>query len=156
MKSSNRLLLGFGIAIGAVAVVTVVLVLAFGRGDSPLLPQDTPEGTVQRFLLAVKERDYPRAYSYLDIIEERGQKVSYEQWRQSVDVGPDPATSWKATIEKVERGNGTASIEVRVEVFRPRGPFEDPVRTSRMSFELRRTVESWVITSRPELWLLNW
>ena len=62
MKSSNRALVGLGIALGVLVIATVVLVLTLGRGSAPLLAQDTPEGAVQRFLLALQDGDYQKAY----------------------------------------------------------------------------------------------
>jgi len=65
VKSSSRLLMGFGIGIIVLVIITVVLALSLGQKNAPLLSADTPEGAVQRFLLAVQSKDYTAAYNYL-------------------------------------------------------------------------------------------
>ena len=78
MKSSSRLLLGFGITIGILVVVAVALVLST-RGSVPLLPEDTPQGTVQRFLTALQNKDLQKAYTYLSL-DVKGEKMPYQDW----------------------------------------------------------------------------
>ncbi len=65
MKTSNRFLLGFGIIIAAIVVLAVTLAVTGGNEQVKLLPETSPEGTVQRFLLAVKDHDYLKAYGFL-------------------------------------------------------------------------------------------
>lgn len=65
MKTSSRMLIGFGSAIAVLIIVTVVLVLTLGQGSSATLPGDTPQGTIQRYLLAVQNKDYAEAYNFL-------------------------------------------------------------------------------------------
>ena len=84
------MLVWFGIALAALIVVTVVLVLTIGQGTAPLLPENTPEGVVQRFLLAIQDNDYLAAYGYLNIVE-NGQKLSYDEWLRSKPP-PPPGT----------------------------------------------------------------
>jgi hypothetical protein len=65
-KTSSGLLAIFGVAIGILLLLTVVLVFVFsGKGTLPLLSPDTPEGTVQGYLLAIEDGDYLSAYNYL-------------------------------------------------------------------------------------------
>ncbi len=153
MKTSNRLLLWFGAAIGVLVIVTVALVIGTTRGNSVLLPENTPEGTVQRFLLAIEQRDYAKAYSYL-ALDEKGQPVPYEDWVQSLPPSVSADSSWKATIDKSTVRDSDATIDVTISVFRPRGPFNDPVSSNRVSFTLKKVGTSWRITSRPYLYFL--
>ena len=78
MKSSNRLLLSFGVGIGILVVVAVALVLSTS-GSVSLLPEDTPQGTVQRFLMALQDKDLQKAYSYLSL-DVKGGKMPYQDW----------------------------------------------------------------------------
>ena len=152
MKSSSRLLLAFGVAIGVLVIVAVVLVLAIPRGGGPLLPEDTPEGTVQRYLLALEAEDYLKAYSYLSPAPR--EKIPYEPWREPlVTFGERPG--WKATLgESVVRGD-EATVKVKVDVFRPSGPFGNPVRTHDIAFFLKKEGAHWRITSPVDVrWIL--
>ena len=152
MRSSRRWLLAFGLTIGVLVIVTVALVLTTSsRGDEPLLPEDTPEGTVQRFLLAVRGEDYLAADSYLSpTIDD---KIAYDLRRNRL-AGPGGEPGWKATLGKsVVRGD-EATVDVMVDVFRPRGPFENSVRTHQVTFFLKKEGASWSITSPVNLWWL--
>jgi len=153
MRSSRRWLFAFGLAIVALVIVTVVLVLATtSPADKPLLPEDTPEGTVQRFLLAVSDQDYLAAEGYLSpTIDE--DKIDYELWRDRiVELGEDSA--WQATLgESIIRGD-EATVDVTVAIFRPRGPFDNSVRTHQVTFFLQKEGTSWRITSPVNLWWL--
>jgi len=143
------LLLAFGVAIGVLVIVAVVLVLTIPGGGIPLLPEDTPEGTVQRYLLALEAEDYLKAYSYLSPAPD--EKIPYEPWREPlVPFGERPG--WKATLgESVVRGD-EATVKVKVDVFRPGGPFRNPVRTHDIAFFLKKEGASWRITSPVDVW----
>ncbi len=149
MKSSSRLLLAFGAAIGVLATVAVVLVLTLPGAGVSLLPEDTPEGTVQGYLLALEDEDYLKAYSYLSssVREER----PYERWSRPF-VGGGERPGWKATLGKSEVRGNEATVDVVIDVFRPRGPFEDPVRTSYVTFFLKKEGDFWRITTPDNLW----
>lgn len=152
MRSSRRWLLVFGLAIGVLVIVTVVLTLTMSSpGDEPLLPEDTPEGTVQRFLLAVRNEDYLAADSYLSpTIDD---KIAYDLRRNRV-AGPGEGPGWRATLGKSVVRDDEATVDVVVDVFRPRGPFENSVNTYRITFFLKKEVTSWSITSPVNLWWL--
>lgn len=152
MRSSRRWLLTFGLAIGILVIVTVALVLiTVSQEDKPLLPEDTPEGTVQRFLLAVRDEDYLAAESYLSpTIDD---KIAYDLRRNRV-AGPGEESGWKATLGKSVVKDDEATVDVIVDVFRPRGPFENSVRTYQVTFFLKKEGTSWNITSPVNLWWL--
>ncbi len=154
MKSSRRLFIGFGIAIGVLVIVTIALVLSTRGGSVSLLPEDTPQGTVQRFLIVVQDRDFPKAYAYLKV-EERGIILSYSDWVRNIPPAFQSSPSaWKATLAATTVTGNQASVEVVVDVFRPGGPFEDPVRSQTVSFQLTKIGGTWFITTRPPLYWL--
>ena len=64
MKSKNRLLYSLLVAVGALVVLSVVLVLS--RGQAPALDPSTPEGTVQRYTQALLAGDDAGASALLD------------------------------------------------------------------------------------------
>lgn len=152
MKSSRRWLLAFGLTIGVLVIVTVALVLTTSsRGDEPLLPEDTPEGTVQRFLLAIRDEDYLTADSYLSpTIDD---KITYDL-RLNRPAGSGEGSGWRATLGKSVVRDDEATVDVMVDVFKLRGPFENSVRTYRIAFFLKKEVTSWSITSPVNLWWL--
>ncbi|MBN1368772.1 MAG: hypothetical protein JW954_00870 [Dehalococcoidaceae bacterium] len=148
MDSSRRWLLVFGSIIGALVIATVALVLLTGGNEPELLPENTPEGTVQRYLIAIQEGDYQEAFGYLkfdsaDVIK------TYEDWLRMVAGYPGDynRSTWKATLGSTQQSGTSASVEVTIDTFRPGGPFEDPVRRENILFQLTRSGESWLITS---------
>lgn len=151
MKAANRFTLGFVIAILVLIAVTVGLVL-LTRAPSASLPEGTPEGTVQRFLAALQERDFPKAYSYLSL-DQKGMPTTYDEW---IRTQPPPyqtsQPAWRATLGKITTSGNQSTVEVIVDVFRPGGPFENPVRTQTVLFQLTKKGDSWFITSPPYLY----
>lgn len=151
MKSSSRFLLDFGIAVAILVVVTVVLVLTT-RSNVASFQENTPEGVVQRFLQAIQDSDYQRAYSYLHV-EENGILLSYQNWLLSVNRPPSvPRLSWRATMGKTTVTGDTATLGVIVDTLQPQGPFENPVRSQTVSFDLGKIGGTWRITSRPPIY----
>jgi hypothetical protein len=160
--SSRRALVYFGIGIALILGVTVVLVLTLGKGDAPLLPADTPQGTVQRYLLAVQQKDYAGAYSFItpsptptDSFKSPppGPPTSFSFWMMSAQNAS--GVSWKATLDKAAVTGSTANVQISVEVFRPGGPLSNPVHTLTEIFLLTQEGNSWLITSPTDLYWLN-
>ena len=85
----DRFLLGILIGIGL--LVVLALGLFFTRQDQALTygAEDTPEGVVKNYLVAVFNRDYEKAYSYL---ADKEGKPTFEQFKQSFlqySINPD-------------------------------------------------------------------
>jgi hypothetical protein len=155
MQSSNRVLIGFGIGLAVLVILTVVLVLSLGQKSAPALPQNTPEGTVQAYLVAVQEKDYTRAYSYLMPFPTPTDNLkpyppySYENWLNSARNTGNVA--WKATLGRTSITGNKATVEVNIEVFRPAGPFDNPVHTNNITFALTQEGDRWLITTPTDL-----
>jgi hypothetical protein len=153
-KTSSGLLAIFGVAIGILLLLTVVLVFVFsGKGTLPLLSPDTPEGTVQGYLLAIEDGDYLSAYNYLS--SSMNLKPPYDQWESPFNV-PLDNPAYKVTLGKINTGTSEATVEVIVEVFRPGSPFENPVRTNQITFFLKQEGIGWKISSPVDIWWLQY
>jgi hypothetical protein len=149
MRSSSRWLFAFGIAIVVLAAVAVVLVLTTtGNSSIDLLPEDTPEGTVQRYLLATEAGDYEKAYSYLSpsAVAREPYYSSYEKWSQGFFQNQRQNT-WRATLGKSVITDNRATVVVTIDVFRPDAPFVNLVNTYYYSFILQKEEAFWRIIS---------
>jgi hypothetical protein len=135
----------FGIAIAVLAVVALVLVLLTGENGGDLLDEASPEGTVQRYLMAIQQSDWQEAYAYISP-ESFPKTDSYEEWLRSVPPASDQSI-WKATLGSITRNGNTASVEVMIDTFRPSSPFENPVRSQEITFQLSQTSGKWLIVS---------
>lgn len=153
MKTSGRFLLGFGIVIVVVVAVAVILALIGGNEPVKLLPEDSAEGTVQRYLMAVKEQDYVKAYTFISPQSEYFKTNPYDNWVRSTQ-SMRGNSSWKASIVKSTIRDNSATIEVAVDVFRPGGPLENPVNTNRIIFLLQKENSKWLINSPVDLYWL--
>jgi hypothetical protein len=147
MKSSNRFLLGFGIAITILVVITITLVLV-NPGSITLLPENTPQGSVQRFLLAIENHDLPKAYSYLNVII-GGKKLTYNDWMQSMSPRLQLSSlAWKASFGEINISGNVANVEVIIDIFQTGFPLAQTE-----NYELHLINSRWLITSYP---LLYW
>jgi hypothetical protein len=147
MNSSRRWLIIFASVIVVLVLATILLVFLTGENEATLLPEDTPEGVVQRYLIAIQERNYREAFDYLSFDPSENIK-SYDDWVRMI-VGPritDGAT-WKATLGQTIQNGDNATVQVIIETLRPGGPFDNPVRSQQMSFQLKRIDGQWLITS---------
>ncbi len=98
-----------GILIGIGVLVVVALAVFFTRKDSQTyVSEDTPEGVVHNYVLAVLNKDYEKAYGYLADLE---YKPTYEEFRraflnneinpqgQAVDIGESTITGDEAVVD---------------------------------------------------------
>jgi hypothetical protein len=157
MKTSNRILLGFGIGIAALVIITIVLVFTLGQKAAPLLSENTPEGTVQRYLQAIQDKDYTKAYSYIapiptptDYPKGYPPAQSFEYWIQSAQNAAN--NNWRATLGKTIINGDNATVGIKVEVFRSGGLFNNPVYSNNVTFSLKKVNNLWLITSPTELY----
>jgi hypothetical protein len=156
VKSSSRLLIGFGLGLAVVVIITVVLALSIGQKNAPPLSADSPEGTVQQFLLAVQSKDYAAAYKYLippstqpDVNTFQGSFEYFSSSAQNVSNN-----TWKANLGKTSLQGDTASVEIILEVFTSGGPFGNPIRSNTIIFFLKKTGNTWLISSPTDLYWL--
>ncbi len=146
MRTSNRTLLGFGIAIGVLIITTIILVLTLGKGSANLLAENTPEGVVQRYLLAIQEENYQTAFSYLSPKDPKDMDnpvITYDEWLMSIRNNSN--STWKASLGAIKITGDSASVDVMIDVFRPGGPLMNPVNTNNETFVLKKAGSSWLI-----------
>lgn len=71
----------FGILIFIIVLVAVALGLFYSRQDMQTYgPEDTPEGVVRNYVIAVQNMDFERAYNYLAT---KDAKPSYDDFRKA-------------------------------------------------------------------------
>jgi len=137
---SRAWLIGVTVFVIALAVAGIVVALVTRSGD--LLPADSPEGAVQRYLRALQDRDYEVAYGYLSSASKNGcslqdflRQASYREVRDS-----------HMTLEDTRRLDGTAIVSARVTVFDPTVPFGPSESSYEQTFELKLENGQWRVT----------
>ena len=146
MNSSRRWLFIFAIIIGVLIIATVSLVLLMKGNKVTLLPEDSPQGTVQRYLIAIQERDYQKAFGYLSF-SPMDKITTYNDWLMMVSPQASSQTVWKATLGKATLYGDNANVEVTIDTIRPGGLFGDSQFSQQLTFFLTKTNNAWLITS---------
>jgi hypothetical protein len=143
-----------GILIGIGVLVIAALAVFFTRRDTQTyVADDTPEGVVHNYVVAVLAKDFEKAYGYLADLEH---KPEYEDFRQAFlnnMVNPDGAA---VDIGDTEFVDDEAYVEVAL-VFNPSDPFSSGYRNvERAGLVLQNG--AWKLTSMPQyyFWEYNW
>jgi hypothetical protein len=148
-EMSNKWLIGGLVVVVALAVGAVVTALVTTRGGLDLFPEDSPEGAVQRYLLAVEKEEYREAYSYLSSdLQSRCRVedfVGRSHW-------PYTEKDRQVTLEKTQTFNGSAIVTATVTVFGPEVPFGASEYSYDRTFELKREDGQWRLTVGHEYW----
>jgi hypothetical protein len=150
MNSSRRWLIIFAAIIGVLVVAAISLVLFTKDNEADLLPENTPQGIVQRFLIAVQDKDYLKAYNYLSI-DSDGKFITYDEWVMQIY---HYQSAWKATLGQVTENGDSATVEVTIESFNQGAPFGNSVYSRQVIFQLIYKDGSWLIVSPNYLYWL--
>jgi len=134
---------------GALALVIagIVSVAFVGRQGQEFLPDDTPEGVVHNYFLALQNGEYDRAYGYLsDSLEKKPSASEFAaQLRRMTDF-PSGERSIGMKVEGVRlEDDDEAWVEVEVSEFSARGPFERSEYTRHETVILRLEDGQWRI-----------
>ena len=145
MSPSTRWLLAMAGGVVAIVVVSVVVAVAT-RGDVELFPEDTPEGTVQRYLQALVAGDLSTAYEYLSVAFQ--DECDYRSFRDFARrrEGDDR----RYVLEDVETLNGEVEVSVRVTRFSADPPFGGRESSSTQRYILALEDGAWRFTG--DLW----
>jgi hypothetical protein len=142
-----------GILTGIAALVVLALVVFFVRKDNLVYaPDNTPEGVVQNYVVALHKRDFDKAYAYLAGLKD---KPTPEQFRQSfLNHSVDPANTG-LEIGKTEINGNTAVVNVSI-IFGPNDPFSGGYRNTDYA-QLVQENGAWKIKQMPNnFWAYDW
>lgn len=143
-----------GILIGIALLIVAALIVFFSRRDQGnYVAENTPEGVVHNYVLAVLRKDYQKAYGYLADLDN---KPTYPQFRQAFAVGRLSPGSSGIKIGATTVTANDATVEVDT-VNAPSDPFSSGY-TSPGSAQLVRQNGAWKISSMPmyNLWDYSW
>src|SRR5512140_3537765 len=109
-----------GILIGIVVLIVAALLVFFTRqNQASYLPENAPEGVVHNYVLAVLNKDYPKAYGYLADLDN---KPTLDQFRQAFAVGRLNPADNGIKIGKASVTGQDATVEVSM-VYSASDPF---------------------------------
>jgi hypothetical protein len=143
-----------GILVGIGVLVVVALAVFFTRKDSQTyVPDDTPEGVVHNYVLAVLDKDYEKAYTYLADLE---YKPTYEEFRRAFlngEVNPD---NQAVDIGGSEIVGDAATVDLEL-IYVSSDLFSTGYRNSQIA-DLVKQDGAWKLTLMPQynFWGYNW
>jgi len=143
-----------GILIGIAVLVVVALVLAFTRqGTKTYVSEDTPEGVLHNFVMALHNNEYQRAYGYL---VEADDKPNYDEFRQAFLRERSDTLQTDLIIGEIElQGDDEAYIHVTI-IHAGSGPFDELYHETATASLTRQSGE-WKITNLPyPYWRWEW
>jgi len=143
-----------GILIGIGVLVVIALAVFFTRQDTQTyVAEDTPEGVVHNYVLAVLNRDYEKAYGYLADLEF---KPTYEEFRRPFLNGYVRPDDTAVDVGESEISGDEASVEV-VQIFNSGDPFSSGYRDVQRAILVRQN-GAWKLSSMPayNFWDFSW
>ena len=152
MMKQDRFLTG--ILVGIAVLVVIALAVFFLRQNSQsYISEDTPEGVVHNYVLAVLNDDYKKAYGYLADLDH---KPTYEQFRDAFLTGVVNPNNSAVDIGNSEVTDDAASVEVAL-IYNPSDPFSTGYRDVQRAILVRQD-GTWKLSSMPGyyFWDYNW
>jgi hypothetical protein len=142
-----------GILIGIGVLIVLALALFFARqGKTEYVADGTPEATVHNYVLAILDKDYEKAYSYLADLEN---KPTYEEFRNSFLNGMVNPGDTGIEVGTAEISDDTAYVELTIYYS-----YNDPFSLNTGSSDRATLVKQdgmWKISYMPyNFWDYNW
>jgi len=149
MKNTDRTLVA--IVGGILLLVVVAFVITLTRPKPGYLPEDTPEGVAQNYLLALLERNYARAYGYLSPML-GGYPQTVEQFEYDLDaytwncrVLAEDSSGVTVSLQSVNTYPASTVVEMLLSEFRVGGVLDSSEYTYTREITLRSVGEKWKI-----------
>lgn len=134
-----------GILIGIGLLVIIALTVFFTRKDSQTyIAEDTPEGVVHNYVVAILDKDYEKAYGYLADLDH---KPTLDEFRQSFLNGSVNPNNGAVDVGQSEISNDEASVEVAM-IYNPSDPFSSGYRDTQRALLVKQN-GAWKISSMP-------
>jgi hypothetical protein len=156
MKHTDRYLLG--IVAGIVILVVAAFAFVLTRSEPTYLWEDTPDGVVYDYLLALEKGDHERALSYLSTcIEDRptDSRIFNTQiknnWRFS-NLKRD--TSLQVLSSKIV--GAEAVVVVRETTFENDAPFDNRADSDEFEMTLIQQDGAWKLVAGEKYWSYRW
>lgn len=142
-----------GILIGIGVLIIIALGLFFTRQDKrDYVAEDKPEGVVYNYVLAVVNKDYQKAYTYLADLDN---KPTYEQFRQSFFNGMVNSSNVGVDVGTADINGDEAIVDVTL-AYSSSDPFSSSYQNSDRALLVLQN-GTWKISSMPyNFWDYNW
>lgn len=147
--ASSRWLAGAVLLVALLIVISVAL-SALDPGDDDLLPAGAAEGTVQRYLVALRDDEVDEAYGYVSgslketcTLQHFIETTSYQRDRD-----------FSAVVKDTHIADGTYVVEVEITEPNYAPPFGSGGYSFTLQFTLQQEDDAWVFSDPP--WPMSW
>ncbi len=148
----DRFLIGILVFVAVLSVGSLILFFTH-RSTLDYGAEDTPEGVVRNYILALQKGDYPRAYGYL---AEKDYKPSYSAFEQAFLGNPQSLDAAGVRFGRTTQSGSQAWVEVTV-IYGAGGPFGGGGWSSVEKASLVQQNGEWKITYMPyPYWSWGW
>jgi hypothetical protein len=135
-----------GILIGIGLLVVLALAVFFTRKDTQTyVSDDTPEGVVHNYVVAVLNKEYEKAYGYLADLEN---KPTYDEFHNSFLTGMVNPDSSGVDVGQSDITGDDATVEVTL-VYNPTDPFSTGYRDTQRAILVMQN-GAWKISLMPQ------
>ena len=135
-----------GILIGIGLLVVLALAVFFTRKDTQTyVSDDTPEGVVHNYVVAVLNKEYEKAYGYLADLEN---KPTYDEFHNSFLTGMVNPDSSGVDVGQSDITGDDATVDVTL-VYNPTDPFSTGYRDTQRAILVMQN-GAWKISSMPQ------
>ena len=143
-----------GILIGIGVLIIAALAVFFTRKDSQIyIADDTPEGVVHNYVVAVLNKDYEKAYGYLADLDH---KPTYDEFRGAFVTGMVNPQNSALDVGDSQITGDDAYVDVAM-IYNPSDPFSTGYRDIQRAILVRQG-GTWKLSSMPTyyLWDYSW
>lgn len=147
----DRFLIGILAGIGILVVLSIALFFV-RRGTLEYVSEDTPEGVVRNYIVAIKKGEYERAYQYLAVTTSPIEKLSFSQTftTQGSAIASTGVEVGQSTIDG-------AQAVVQVTLLHGDGELFGNIYREQQSAELTQAGGVWKIKTMPyPFWNFGW
>lgn len=148
----DRFLIAIIAGIALVTIVAILLFLTRREGSATYPPDDTPEGVVAAYVMALQKEDWERAHAYL---AEGDDKPDLGRFRQTLFIEEPRQRDAGVEIEATQVDGDRATVNLMV-VNIGGGLFADIYRNPGVAI-LERQSGVWKIVEMPyPFWSFSW
>ncbi|MSQ06700.1 MAG: hypothetical protein EXR54_02035 [Dehalococcoidia bacterium] len=155
-SSSSKWLAGAGLAILVLIIASLAVALLKRPQTQTLLPQDTPAGAVQHYLLAIEEGESRRAYDFLS--SDLQTKCTFDHFRETTRwQGRSDTTDSRdsqITLESERLLDDATEVRVRITDFYVSAPFNVSESSHTQNYLLKKLDGNWRFVDKP--WPMNY
>jgi len=143
-----------GILIGIGVLIVIALAVFFSRKDTQnYIAEDTPEGVVHNYVLAILNRDFEKAYGYLADLKN---KPNYDEFRRPFLNGYIRPEDTAVDVGVSEINGDEASVEVS-QIYNSNDPFSSGYRDTQRAILVKQN-GAWKLSNMPayNFWYYDW